>query len=118
MSSPTRAPDDALDQVRGARGRAFREDRGHAAEGGITGWHHVRPRRAVDLDRRQRAVVADPDAPRVEEHAGQITDVVHVKVGEEHRFQPREVESRVGEGGGRPAAAVDDEAPPVDDERR
>jgi hypothetical protein len=44
--------------------------------------------------------------------------VVGVEVGEEHRLQPGEVESRADESGRRTAAAVDDEDSLVDDERR
>jgi hypothetical protein len=44
--------------------------------------------------------------------------VVGVQVGHEHRLQAGEVEAGVGEAGRRPAAAVDDEDPPVDHERR
>ncbi len=40
-----------------------------------------------------------------------------MKVGEEHGFQTGEVESGAGEGGRRPAAAVDDEDSFADDER-
>ena len=38
-------------------------------------------------------------------HAGEVTGMVGVKVGDEHGFQAGEVELRVGEGGRRPAAA-------------
>jgi hypothetical protein len=38
---------------------------------------------------RERAVSAGPDAPRVEQQAGQVTDVVGMKMGEEHGFRPR-----------------------------
>ena len=60
---------------------------------------------------------AYPHAPPVEQHARQITDVVGMQVGQEHRFQTGEAESRAGEPGRRPAAAVDDEDPIVNDER-
>jgi hypothetical protein len=62
-------------------------------------------------------VSAHPHAPPVEQHASQITDVVGMQVGKEHGFQMGEAESGVGEPGRRPAAAVDDEDPLVDDER-
>ena len=48
---------------------------------------------------------------------GQITGAVGMQVTEEHRFQAGEVESRVGEGGRRPAATVDDKDPVAGDER-
>ena len=86
-------------------------------EDGITCWHQVRARRPVDADRRQRAMSAYPHAPPVEQHAGQITDVIGMQVGKEHRFQTGEPESRADEPGRRPAAAVDDENPVVNDER-
>jgi hypothetical protein len=44
--------------------------------------------------------------------------VIGVQVREEHRLQAAEVKPRVGERGRRPAAAVDDEDPPIDNERR
>ena len=113
------AGQDVADQVRGAGGGQVRADRGLAAEDGITGRQHVRARRAVDPDRRQRAAVGGhPDAPRVQQHTRQVTAMVDVQVGEEHRVQGAEVQSRVGERGRRPAAAVDDEHPPVDDQCR
>jgi hypothetical protein len=40
-----------------------------------------------------------------------------MQVSKEHRFQMGEAESRASEPGRRPAAAVDDEDPLVDDER-
>jgi len=86
-------------------------------EGGITGWQRFESRRPVDADRCQWAGIAAADAPWVQEHAGQITGMVGMQVGEEHRFQTGEVESRVCEGGRRPATAVDDEDSSVDDER-
>ncbi len=110
------AGQDVLDQVRCAGGRQFRVDRGLTMEGGIACWQRFGPRRPVDADRRERAVIADAAAPRVKEHAGQITGVVGMKVGQEHGLQAGEVESRVGEGGRRPATAVDDEDSFADDE--
>ena len=62
-------------------------------------------------------MVAHPAAPRVQEHAGQVTDVVGVQVGEEHRLQAGEAEPRAGERGRRPATAVDDEDSFINDER-
>ena len=59
---------------------------------------------------------AYPHAPPVEQHAGQITDVIGMQVGKEHRFQTGEPESRVGATERRHADAVDDEDPLVDDE--
>jgi hypothetical protein len=110
--------EDALHQVCCAWGRPFRVDRGRAVEGGITGRQRFRPRRPVHADRRERSVGALADAPRIKEHAGQVTDVVGMQVGQEHRFQAGEVESRVGEGGRRSPTAVDNEDSFVDDERR
>ena len=66
-------------------------------EDGITGRQRGGPRRPVDADGRERAVSAHPDAPRVEEHAGQVADVVGVKMGEEHGLQTGEVQPRGGE---------------------
>jgi hypothetical protein len=83
----------------------------------VTGRHRRGPRRSVDPDRRERAVIAGPDAPPVEQQAGQVTDVVGVQMGEEHGFQLLELQARLDEGGRRPATAVDDENTPVDDQR-
>ena len=57
--------------------------------------HHVRARRSVDADRRERAVVTEPDAPGVQQQPGKIASVIDMQVGEEYRFQPGEVESRL-----------------------
>jgi hypothetical protein len=59
-------------------------------EGGITGWQRFGSRRPVDADRRERAVIAHADTARVQEHAGEITGVVGMQAGEEHRFQTGE----------------------------
>jgi len=40
-----------------------------------------------------------------------------MQMGEEHRFEAGEIESRVREGGWRPATAVDDKDSSVHDER-
>ena len=86
------AGQDVLDQVRCAGGRQFWVDRRFTMEDGITCWHHVGARRPVDADWCQRAVSAHAHAPPVEQHASQITDVVGMQVGKEHRFQTGEAE--------------------------
>ena len=57
------------------------------------------------------------DTPRVDEHAGQITDVVEMEMGDEHGFQAPEIEAGVDEGRRRSTSAVHDEDSPVDDQR-
>jgi hypothetical protein len=80
--------------------------------------HDVGRRRPVDPHWRERTVASDAAAPRVDEHAGEIADVIGVHVGEEYRSQARKVESRVRIRRRRPATAVDQQHVPVDDERR
>ena len=109
---------DAVDQVRRPGERPFRVDHRPALEGGRTGGRRFGARRPVHADRRERAVLACADAPWVKEHAGQVTNVVRMKMGQEHRCQTGEVESRGGESRRRPATAVDDEDALADDERR
>ena len=71
----------------------------------------------MDSDRWQQAVLILADAPRIENHPGQIADVVGMKMGEEHHFEPGEVQARADEGRWRPATAVDNEDAFVDDQR-
>jgi hypothetical protein len=61
----------------------------------IAAGQRVGTRRAVDPDRREWTGVGLANAPRVQQHAGQITGVVGVKVRDEHSFQTSEVEPRV-----------------------
>ena len=109
---------DALDQIGRARGRSFGINGRLTVEERIAFRQRFRARRPVDPDRRERPVRVLADAPRVEDQAGQIADVVGMKVSEEHRFQTGEVQARGGEGGRRTATAVDDEDSFVDDQRR
>jgi len=90
--------ENARHQVRGARGRQFRVDRGRAVKGGIACRQRSGPRRSVHADRRKRSVVALAGAPRIKEQARQVSDVVGMEVGQEHGLEAREVESRVSEG--------------------
>ena len=76
--------EDVLDQVCGSGRRQLWVDRRLAVEDGIAGRQHMRPPRPVDPNRREGAVIAHPDTPRVEQHAGEITCVVSVEVGEQH----------------------------------
>jgi hypothetical protein len=105
---------DVIDQVRRARGGQLGMDRRHAVEDRIAGRQHFRPRRPVHPDRRARAA----HAPRVQDQARQVTDVVRMQMGQEHRLQPGEVQPGLGERGRRPTPAVHHEHPPVDDDRR
>ena len=111
------AREKALDQVSRAGSGPFWVDRRLAVEGGVTLGHQAGPRRPVDPDRRQRAVTAPADTPPVQEHAGQVTDVIGVQVSKEHRLQAGEAQPRVGEPGRRPPPTVDNEDPVAHDER-
>lgn len=62
----------------------FWVDRGLAVEEGITCRQRLGPGRPVDADRRKRPVVAHADNPAAQQHARQVTDMVGMKVGEEH----------------------------------
>ena len=105
---------DVLDQVGRAGGGQLRVDRGHPVEHGVALRQLGRPRRPVHPQRRNRA--AHP--PRVDDHARQVTEVVDVQVGQEHRFQASEIQPRGDERRRAPAPAIDHEHPPVDDHRR
>ena len=105
---------DVIDQVRRAGGGQLRVDRGHPVEHGVTLRQLRRPRRPVHPQRWQRA--AHP--PRVQDHARQVTDVIDVHMGQEHRFEAGEIQPCLDKRGWRPAPAVDHEHPPVDHDRR
>jgi hypothetical protein len=106
------------DQIRRAGGGLFRIDRGHAVEDRIALRQRLRPWRPVHPDRRQRSVLARPQAPRVQDHPRQVAKMVDVQVGQEHRLQPDPAQPGLGVGRGCPAPAVHHEHPPVDGDRR
>jgi hypothetical protein len=77
-----------------------------------------RHRWTIDPNRGQWTVIAGADAPWIEEHPGQIADVVGMEVGDKYRLQLLEIEAGVDKRRWRAAAAVDDEDAFVYDQRR
>ncbi len=111
------AGQDALHQVPGPWDRSFGVDRRLSVERAVTAGQRRRWPGAVNLHGWQWAVRVRADAPRVQQHAGKITDVVGVEVGDKHGVQAPKIEAGVYERRRCPAAAINDKNAVADNER-
>ncbi len=109
------AGQDVLHEVGHAGKRSVWVDGRLSVERGVTVGGDGGSTGATDKDRREGvAVGSGPGAPRIQEHAGQITRVVHMEVREEHGLEPSEIEAGLGEGRRRTSSAIDHEDTSVD----
>jgi len=108
--------ENVVDQV-GRPGKGpFRVDGCLPIERRITGGSDSRNARSIDADGWERtAALFGAYPPRIQEHAREVTGVVHMEVAEEDSLQAREVETGLGEGRWCSPPAVDTEDASVDD---